>query len=188
MSSTIKAESPLVQAPPSSASITESALLGYINLRGVVGAADSAFCIAIKNVTGLTPSSVPNIVTRNDDYALYWLGPDEYLLVTTADQQAEVISALELALDGVLSSVVDVSSGYCLLRLMGGYAQDLLAKGCPLDLDADVFRVGECAQTLVAKANVLLSPLSQQEGYELIARRSYADYLQRWLNQMNNGY
>lgn len=188
MFNVIKAESPLVQAHTSSALITENELLGYINLRGVIGKGRTGFCTAIKKVTGLTPSSVPNKVLRSNEYALYWLGPDECLLVTGADQQTLTISALESALDGVFSSVTDVSSGYCLLEVVGGYAHDLLAKGCPLDLDEAFFSAGDCAQSVVAQAGVLISPLEQTEGFELVVRRSYADYLQRWLNQMNNGY
>lgn len=188
MSNSIKAESPLVQSQVSSASITEQALLGYINLRGDTEDADGVFCTAIKNVTGLASMPEANKVLRNEDYALYWLGPDEAMLITAADRQAATISNLEASIGGVWSSVTDVSSGYSLLHLVGAYAQQLLEKGCPLDLDAEHFSPGECAQTLVAKANVLLSPLDNQEGFELIIRRSYADYLQRWLNHMNNGY
>ncbi len=188
MSNAIKAESPLVQVDVSSAAITERGLLGYINLRGDVGKGGTKFSKAIKKVSRLTPPQHANTVVRSDDFALYWLGPDEYLLVTLADKQADTIVALQASLDGVFCSVTDVSSGYCLLEVVGGYAQALLAKGCPMELDPSRFSVGDCAQTVIAQSGVLLSPMGNADGFEIIVRRSYADYLQRWLSQMNNGF
>ena len=188
MSSVIKAESPLIQTLASSASITERELQGFINLRGEIGKGNTGFCKAVKKVTNLKPHPKANTLQRSGEYVLYWLGPDEYLLVTEEEKQGSTMAALEAALDGVFSSVTDVSSGYCQLDIVGEYAHQLLAKGCPLDLDAEKFKEGECAQTIVAQAGVLLSPLQRIDGFELIVRRSYADYLQRWLSQMNNGY
>ena len=62
------------------------------------------------------------------------------------------------------------------------HARDLLAKGCTLDLHPDEFKAGECAQTGLAKANVLIARIAAPEGFELLVRRTFADYLVQWLH------
>jgi sarcosine oxidase subunit gamma len=57
----------------------------------------------------------------------------------------------------------------------------LLATDCPLDLHAREFKAGQCAQTRLAKATMTLSPLADEAGFEVIIRRSFADYLLLWL-------
>ena len=56
-----------------------------------------------------------------------------------------------------------------------------LATDCPLDLHAREFKVGQCAQTRLARAGMTLSPLADGSGFEVIIRRSFADYLLLWL-------
>ena len=58
----------------------------------------------------------------------------------------------------------------------------MLAKGCPLDLHPLVFRPGDCAQTLLAKANIIIRCVDDSSSYELIVRRSFADYAALWLH------
>jgi len=47
--------------------------------------------------------------------------------------------------------------------------------------DAREFKAGQCAQTRLAKATMTLSPLADETGFEVIIRRSFADYLLLWL-------
>ena len=53
-------------------------------------------------------------------------------------------------------SLVDVSQRQAGLAVDGPRARDLIASGCPLDLDPESFPVGMCARTLFAKAEVVL--------------------------------
>jgi sarcosine oxidase subunit gamma len=112
--------------------------------------------------------------------ALYWLGPDEWLLVTANEREAGVARALREAIGGEFSSVTEVGGGQVVITLRGAEARDLLAKECPLDLTAPSFAPGACAQTRLAKAGVLLRPL-EDGAMELIVRRSFAGYLESWL-------
>ncbi len=54
-----------------------------------------------------------------------------------------------------------------------------MAKGCPLDPHPDVFRPGDCAQTHLAKANILLHALDDAPTFHLTVTRNFAEYL--WL-------
>ncbi len=81
----------------------------------------------------------------------------------------------------MFSSVVDNSSGLTTIHVSGDKAGELLATDCPLDLHPRVFGPGQCAQTRLAKAGMTVAPLADGNGFEIIIRRSFADYLLLWL-------
>jgi sarcosine oxidase subunit gamma len=151
---------------------------GHINLRG--DAADARFASAADRALGLALPTAANTTRIGGDIVACWLGPDEWLVVTPGDRERQVADALRAALDGVHSSVTVVSGGQTVFVLRGNPVRELLAKGCPFDLGAPDFRPGACAQTHLAKAAVLLRPLAE-DAVEVIVRRSFADYLRKWL-------
>jgi len=157
---------------------TERPFLGHINLRG--DAADAGFASAVERVLGTPLPTTPNTVAAGREGVVYWLGPDEWLLVTPGEREGVVASTLRGALGDVFSSVTEIGSGQTLIVLQGPTVRDLLAKECPFDLAAPSFAPGACAQTRLAKAAVLLRPLDG-DAMELIVRRSFADYLWTWL-------
>ena len=171
----IKLDEPRAGAPR----IEEKSFQGFINLRGRSG--NTGFQAATLKVLGCEPPSTPNTVIDSADYRIYWLGPDEWLIMTPVGQQDELKSRLHKALSGVFSSVVDNTSGLTTLHISGDNAAALLATDCPLDLHAREFKAGQCAQTRLARATMTLSPLADETGFEVIIRRSFADYLLLWL-------
>ena len=168
------------QADDAGAVISERPFLGHLNLRGDPD--DAAFTSAVETVLGLALPMEPNTTAAHGDLLALWLGPDEWLVVTPPDSQAAFQDSLEAALDGMHVSVTDVTGGQTVITLGGPNARDVLAKGCPLDLHPSAFRPGDCAQTLVAKANVTLRCVDDAPSYELIVRRSFADYAALWLH------
>ena len=171
----IKLDEPRAGAPR----IEEKPFQGFINLRG--RSSNTGFQAATLKVLGCEPPNTPNTVIDSGDYRIYWLGPDEWLIKTAAGQQDELKARLLKAFAGVFSSVVDNSSGLTTLHITGDNAAALLATDCPLDLHPHEFKVGQCAQTRLAKATMTLSPLPDEAGFEVIIRRSFADYLLLWL-------
>ena len=177
-------QSPIVQiklaeAKGSQPSIREIPFQGFLNLRGKSDNSD--FLAAVKKVLGCSLPIEANTVVVSGDYKIYWLGPDEWLVLTPTEQQAKVQSELKLALGDIFSSVVDNSSGLTLLNISGDNAANLIARDCPLDLHPGVFKAGQCAQTRLAKAGATIAPLLDGSGFELIIRRSFADYLLLWM-------
>jgi sarcosine oxidase subunit gamma len=177
-------QSPIVQielteAKGSQPSILEIPFQGFLNLRGKTDNSD--FMAAVKNVLSCSLPTEANTVVVSGDYKIYWLGPDEWLMVTPTEQQAKVQSELKLALGDVFSTVVDNSSGLTLLNITGDNAANLIARDCPLDLHPSVFKAGQCAQTRLAKAGAIIAPSLDGSGFELIIRRSFADYLLLWM-------
>lgn len=184
MSDLFQQESPLVQIelgePKGNApSIEEKPFQGYINLRGRPG--HTGFIAGVLKVLGVEAPTDANTVIDAGENRVYWLGPDEWLVVTPAGQQERVKNELLNALDGVFSSVVDNSSGLTSIRVSGNNAAALIATDCPLDLHARAFKPGQCAQTRLARAGMVISPLADGAGFDLIIRRSFADYLLLWL-------
>lgn len=151
---------------------------GYLNLRG--NPDDRTFIDAVQRVTGIKLPVTPNTVESADVRAC-WLGPDEWLLVGAGGDIEQTLASLNEALMDQVAAVNDLSGGMVSYCLSGEFAPDLLATGCTLDLNPAVFRPGCCAQTGLAKAAVLLSKRERDGAYEILVRRSFADYLWRWL-------
>ena len=177
-------QSPLVQiklgeAKGTAPTIKEIPFLGYLNLRGKAG--NTAFLAALLKVLGCEPPLEPNTMIESGDYRIYWLGPDEWLVITPMEQQSKVQADIRAALKGVFSSVVDNSSGLTMVEISGDSASNLLATDCPLDLHPNVFKAGRCAQTRLAKAGMTIAPMRDGSGFEVIIRRSFADYLLLWM-------
>ena len=77
-----------------------------------------------------------------------------------------------------------MGDGLVVVRLHGLGARELLARGCTLDLHPRAFPPWRCAQTLCAKADVIIQAVDagdDEAAFDLIVRRSFADYLWRWL-------
>ena len=126
-------------------------------------------------------------VAKAGELVVLTLGPDEWLVIGGTDEPALRARLLE-RLDGVFASVVEVGEQYCSLRLSGPKAAETLQKGCPLDLDPAAFATGRCAQSLLSKVDVLLYKVSGEPAFEVIVRRSFADYAWRWLHDAAREY
>lgn len=157
----------------------ERAFLGHLNLRG--DPQDPRFVAAVEGVLGLPLPVAPNTAAEARPTVVYWLGPDEWLIVIPGKRREAVESELRAALADLRSSVTDVSGGQTVILLRGSPVRDLLAKGCPLDLHPRVFDIGQCAQSHLAKAPVLLRLVDREPSFETVVRRSFADYLWLWL-------
>ena len=153
--------------------------LGHINLRG--HAADATFKAAIEEVAGQPLPVLPN-TTSSGDHRIFWLGPDEWLILAEATGTPSLTDAIRQATGGLHASVNDVSGGQVALQLQGAEVRTLFAKGCTLDLNPSVFTAGFCAQSGLAKANVLLGLVDDAPTFIVVVRRSFADYLCRWLS------
>lgn len=159
-------------------SLTVRGDLGHVNLRGA--ATDPDFLQAVEGVLGQPLPVAPNTMSQGA-HRVFWLGPDEWLVVTAAPQAVDVAPALQQATSQMHASVNDLSGGQVALLLEGARARDLLAKGCTLDLHPQVFKPGDCAQSGLAKANILIGLEEDAPTFIIVVRRSFADYLGRWL-------
>ena len=120
----------------------------------------------------------PNTTAPLHGWTALWLGPDEWLVVGPDGDEGAIEQVLLGA--GGDASVVDLSSNRTILELTGPRARDVLMQGCLLDLHPRAFGPGRCAQTMLARAQVILEATAE-DAYRIFVRRSFAVYLAGWL-------
>ena len=162
-----------------SCTLADIPFVDMLNVRGNPG--DARFTQAVLAATGLALPTQPNTASMGQLRQLLWLGPDEWLLKLRDGQGGLMETALRAALRGQHCSLVQVGSGNTTLTVQGPAAADLLSRGCPLDLHPRVFAAGALAQTHIAKAGATVLCVQAGTSFELTVRRSFADYLFRWL-------
>lgn len=164
----------------------ERPFLGHVNLRG--DADDARFVAAVASVVHAALPTTPNTVTHGDDNVVYWLGPDEWLIVTPTEREDAIARELRAALAGLFVAITEIGGGQTVITLRGHAVRELLAKGSPLDLHPRVFGVDRCAQSHLAKAPILIRQVDDVPSFEIVVRRSFADYLWLWLEDAASEY
>jgi sarcosine oxidase subunit gamma len=164
------------------------AFLAQLDLR--LAPDDAAPRQAVESVIGPLPIE-PNTVHGGADAAVLWLGPDEWLVVGPPEGETTLEAQLRDAIgDTPGAAIVDASANRTTLELRGPRAWELLEFGCPIDLHPRVFGPGRCAQTLLARANVLIWFVADEPEpvYRLLVRPSFAAYVAAWLADASEGF
>ena len=202
---------------------------GYLNLRG--DPEDNDFLESVQVALGQPLPVVANTFT-DGGCRIFWLAPDEWLVMTepgveepsAGEREGAPLAGREpsagerevppLAHKAPLTTrladvlldrayaLTDLTGGQICIRLSGRNARDVLAKGCTLDLHPRVFQPGQCAQTVLGKASMLicLSGATQDsadsgdgqtrcdsdsagdgEVFDIVVRRTFAEYVAEWL-------
>jgi len=180
--SPLSAHAPLLaaaSADPSRFAMRELAFAAQLNLHG--DPSDASFTEAARGLMGCPLPVAANTWTGAPGKGALWLGPDEWLVVAPDAERRALESALRAALAGRHHSVVDVSANRTVLELSGADARAVLAKGCTLPLHAAAFATPQCAQTVLAKSQVLLQACGTTPVFRLYVRNSFAHYVAQWL-------
>ena len=164
--------------------LAENPGVGKVNLRG--DASDAVWLAAIQAAVEIDLPQAPNTSTETPPLSALWLAPDEWMLVCADGSEGDVVASLEGAVAEFHASVVDVTDARTVFRLSGAGARNLLAKGCALDLHPRAFGLGDVAQTMLAKAAVILHQTTDDADeagpvFDIYVPRSFADYLWSWL-------
>jgi sarcosine oxidase subunit gamma len=122
----------------------------------------------------------PNRVGATGSTRALWLSPDEWLIVAKPGDSLSLARRARAAVEPFAGAVVDVSAHRALLELRGPAARDLLARGCSLDLHPLAFPQDACAQTMLARVDVILFHLGK-DAIGVFVRASFAAYLVAWL-------
>jgi sarcosine oxidase subunit gamma len=161
---------------PDSVGVTVEPFVAMVDVRlGSVGG-------DVAERMGLDLPTVPNTWVPTETGRAVWLGPDEWLLTSTAEAPEELESRVRAALVPLGGSATDVSAQRITLRLTGPRVREVLAKGCAVDLHPRAFGRGSSAQTTLGLAGVVLMTLGDEaDDYLVIVRSSFAGYLADWL-------
>lgn len=118
----------------------------------------------------------PNTVSGDMTRGVLWLGPDEWLVVAAPGDPTLIVEGLEALLMDTHHAVIDVSGNRAVMELRGPNRLAVLASACSLDLDpAGGWVPGVCAQTLLARAQVILQELP--DATRVFVRPSFADHV-----------
>jgi sarcosine oxidase, subunit gamma len=166
-------------ANPADLFLRERPFLAQVNLR--TDPNDASVIQLLASALGFALPVVPNTTAATEDRRALWLGPDEWLIVGLEDQEDPPDQALHKSLAGTFGSIVDVSASRTVLEIRGAKARDLLVHGVPIDLDARSFAPGQCAQTLLGKADVIIERRAEESAFHLYVRSSFACYVAEWL-------
>lgn len=146
-----------------------------LNLRFDPSDADAK--AAIEAVLGTDIPTKAN--TRSADGAVWWLGPDEWMITRPGRDGAvaDLKTQLSGALVGKHHSLVDVSHQFEGFSVSGPLARDLLAHVVTLDLHPRVMATGSVSQTVAAHCQVTFLVNDDASEYQLFTRRSFVTYL-----------
>ena len=149
---------------------------------------DQNYRAAFQELTSIEFPEAANTVSISQELSAFWLGPDETLIRFHAPEnrdpsvEPEFITRACSLFEGSQAAVVDVSDYYCLLKLQGDVAPQVLQKGSPLDVESALPDSSFCAQTRVGNSAVLLNRSEQfSDLFWVQARWSYTDYVWRQL-------
>ena len=153
----------------------EMALLGYIHLRG--NAQNEDFLSAIKKATGMDLPTAACSLSTISSITILNLSPNEWMLICPRKQRGAIQQSLATTLTGIHSQVLDNSGGYTSVWLQGKQAADALQHCTVYNLHA--LTSNKVVGTTFGKASVIIYRL--ENGFCLVLRRSFADYIWRYL-------
>lgn len=141
---------------------------------------------ALQKVLGVGLPLKPGTYTESKKARISWLSPDEWLIVVAEGSEALIEKELRSVLQGHFS-VVDVSGGQTIFNLSGPQVGALMKKSSVYDFHPGHFGAGRCVSTTFAKATALIIK-NPDDSFDLVVRRSFSDYLFRWIEDASREY
>lgn len=164
--------------------LREHKLLGHLTLR--CNPENTEQLAAAERVLGVALPLQPLTSAENGDYSVRWMSPDEWLILVPGLEAFEVESKFRDEMGGHYS-LVNSSGGSTVLELSGTDVVELLKKCTPIDLHAKQFPVGKVVSTVFSKSTAIIRRTGEQR-FELIIRRSFADYIWLWLQDASREF
>lgn len=168
----------------SSVLLEEAAVTGILILRA--SAAREELSMALQGILQFALPERLQSHVANGGYCVRWMSPDEWMLSCPVEEAFSIEQQLRSAVKGPVA-IVNVSGGYSLLTLSGPDAVNVLKKSSSYNLNPENFPPNKVVNTVLAKAQVTLRAVGE-EHYELLVRRSFADYVWLWLQRAGKEY
>ncbi len=155
----------------------ELGLRGHLTLR--CNPNEPELLQSVQRVLGMVLPLTPLSSVESNERVVRWISPDEWLITVPNDQTFELERRFREHVTGHYS-LVNGSGGLTVFQISGDKVVDLMKKSTPIDLHASVFPVGKVVSTVFAKAGAVIRRTGMNE-FELVVRRSFADYLWLWI-------
>jgi sarcosine oxidase, subunit gamma len=161
----------------------ERKLKGLLTLRCAPSAEQLA---VIESLLGVALPMQPLTSVTTDAVSVRWMSPDEWLIIVAGEQAFEIETQFQEKLTGHYA-LVNISGGTTIFDVSGSHVVDMLKKSTPVDLHASEFPVGKVVSTVFAKSGATICRLADDK-FELVVRRSFADYLWLWIQDASREY
>lgn len=180
-----------------------SALAGVARLRGgatltvaeqpgstllhLEGARQGTELGSVLSTLGLADIPAVGASGGRDGASLLGIGPSIWLLVMEPGTALPSTFAVAGPVGSAFVAAVDVSNAYTRIAITGPKADELLAKGCAIDLHPRRFPPDACAVAALAGMRCIIWHVAQ-EAFEILVGRSYAVSLWEWLRDVTAEY
>ena len=134
--------------------MTELVGQGLVRLQGP--GTDKAFNNSVTEAISVSLPQAPCTSTGSDELSCLWLNPKEWLLITSEDEENNLVEQLEGCTADYNALVTLNTDSRCGIRIKGEMAEQLLSKGCTLDFHLSGFPVGKCTITRFNSLPVIL--------------------------------
>ena len=132
----------------------------------------SSFDVSKIRLDGLSfPSSLKS--TSNSNTRILWIGPNNWLVFSSVldllEKEKNQFNEAEFA-------ITDISHSRTIIELEGNLVNEVLKKGCPLDINS--LKEGDCANSVYNGINVTIDFISESpKKVRILGLRSYGESL-----------
>ena len=133
---------------------------------------NSSFDMSIIKLDGLSfPSSLKS--TSNSNTRILWIGPNNWLVFSSVldllEKEKNQFNEAEFA-------ITDISNSRTIIELEGNLVNEVLKKGCPLDINS--LKDGDCANSVYNGINITIDFISESpKKVRILGLRSYGESL-----------
>jgi len=153
-------------------SVNDMGLRGMVTLRADLSDPKvAAICTALAGVS----MPAQGFAAANGDKGLFWMSPDEVLIMLPYAEVPAALQQIENALEGQHHLAVDVSDARAVMQVTGPFAREVIAKLAPVDVHPDSFPVGRFRRTRLGQVAAAFW-LRDKDTFEVICFRSVAEY------------
>ena len=122
-------------------------------------------------IDGLSLPQENPLISANENIRILWTGPETWLFISTNSNLRELIS-LECSDNDF--AITDLSHSRATVEIKGAHTLDVIKKGSPLNVNENVFKEGNCANTTYNGINILIDFISNDpKTIHLYALRSF---------------
>ena len=133
---------------------------------------NSSFDVSKIRLDGLSfPSSLKS--TSNSNTRILWIGPNNWFVFSSV---LELLEKEKNQFNEADFAITDISHSRAIIELEGNLVNDVLKKGCPLDIDS--LKDGDCANSVYNGINITIDFISESpKKVRILGLRSYGESL-----------
>ena len=122
-------------------------------------------------IEGLSLPQENPLVSANENLRILWIGPETWICISTKSNLKDLISS---ACSDNDFAITDLSHSRATIEIKGAHALDVIKKGSPLNVNENIFKEGNCANTTYNGINILIDFISNNpKTIRLYALRSF---------------